>query len=195
MRNRLRKILLTYSFIVGMSLVESNDVPSDLIHIELEGVEIVGTLSLYEHCLIIAKRLDQIGYLSISPDKFAEAIYRVALCESGLNPKAKGKDGAGSHGLWQMTTETRKILKVRKGNSLSHQAENYYKFLKRGGKKRIRGIQNSVDLHCYNFAPGRDKNGVLSRVFNPQLEALDKNKDSIITRQDFILFQRQRIKV
>jgi len=151
-------------------------IPVPTYTISLTQVEIVHTKTLKDYCLDISKRLDSIGYLSVSPEEFSEFIFTVALCESGGKIKAKGKDGVGSHGLWQMSKDTRSKLKVRRGDCLYSQSENYYKFLVAIGKNKIRGIKNSVDLHCYNFAPSRDKDGVLSKVTNPQLEALDFNK-------------------
>ena len=162
-------------------------------HFLLEEVEIVHTKTLKDYCLDISKRLDSIGYLSVSPEKFSEFIFIVALCESGGEIKIKGRDSAGSYGLWQMSESTRNKLKVRQGNCLSSQSENYYKFLVAVGKTKIRSVKNSVDLHCFNFAPSRNKDGVLSKVTNPQLEALDFNKDGVITREDFKLFQKKEI--
>ena len=144
------------------------------------------------YCLDISKRLDALGYLSVTPEQFASFIWKVAYCESGHKIDAKGKDAAGSIGLFQMTKETRQRLKVSHGG-LKIQAENYYKFLKAGGKK-LRWIKNSVDLHCYNFTPANFRKDTLSRVTNPQLEALDLNKDSVITREDIRLFQKKRLK-
>ena len=143
-------------------------------------------------CLDISKRLDDLGYLSVTPEQFAEFMYKVSYCESGHKINAKGKDSAGSIGLWQMSKETRRKLKVTHGG-LNIQAENYYKFLVAGGKK-LRYIKNSVDLHCYNFTPGNFRKDTLSRVTNPQLEALDLNRDGVITREDINLFQKKRLK-
>lgn len=145
------------------------------------------------YCLDISKRLDDLGYLSVTPEQFAEFMYKVSYCESGHKINAKGKDSAGSIGLWQMSKETRRKLKVTHGG-LNIQAENYYKFLVAGGKK-LRYIKNSVDLHCYNFTPGNFRKDTLSRVTNPQLEALDLNRDGVITREDINLFQKKRLKV
>lgn len=145
------------------------------------------------YCLDIAKRLDKLGYLSVSPDKFASFMWVVSYCESGHKIDVKGKDAAGSIGLFQMTKETRSRLKVKHGG-LKVQAENYFKFLKAGGK-RLRHIKNSVDLHCYNFRPPIFTRDTLSQVTNPQLEALDFNKDSVITREDIRLFQKKKLKV
>lgn len=142
-------------------------------------------------CLDIAKRLDALGYLSVSPEQFATFMWKVSYCESGHKVNAKG--GAGSIGLFQMTKETRNRLKVKHG-SLNMQAENYYKFLKAGGK-RLRHIKNSVDLHCYNFTPANFRRDTLSQVTNDGLRALDFNKDSVITREDIRLFQNKRLKV
>lgn len=149
--------------------------------------------NLKEICLDISKRLDALGYLSVSPEKFATFLWNVSYCESGHKVKSKGKDGAGSLGLWQMTADTRKKLRVKHG-CINTQAENYFKFLKAGGKK-LRRIKTSVDLHCYNFAPARFTQDTLSQVTNDGLRALDFNKDSIITKEDIILFQKKRLKV
>lgn len=145
------------------------------------------------YCLDIANRLNDLGYLSVTPEQFASFMWIVSYCESGHKVNAKGKDAAGSIGLWQMTKETRNRLKVKHG-SLNVQAENYFKFLKAGGK-RLRWIKNSVDLHCYNFTPANFRKDILSRVTNNGLRALDLNKDSVITREDIRLFQKQRLKV
>lgn len=144
------------------------------------------------YCLDIANRLNDLGYLSVTPEQFASFIWKVSYCESGHKVKAKGKDSAGSLGLWQMSKETRQRLKVRHGG-IEVQAENYFKFLVNAGIK-LRWIKGSVDLHCYNFTPANFRKDTLSRVTNPQLEALDLNKDSVITRQDIILFQKKRLK-
>lgn len=144
------------------------------------------------YCLDIANRLDKLGYLSVTPKQFASFMWIVSYCESGHKVNAKGKDAAGSIGLFQMTKETRSRLKVKHGG-LKVQAENYYKFLKAGGRK-LRYIKNSVDLHCYNFTPGNFKKDTLSQVTNPQLKALDLNKDSVITREDIRMFQKKRLK-
>lgn len=145
------------------------------------------------YCLDIANRLDKLGYLSVTPKQFASFMWVVSYCESGHKVNAKGKDAAGSIGLFQMTKETRSRLKVKHGG-LKVQAENYYKFLKAGGR-RLRYIKNSVDLHCYNFTPANFKRDTLSQVTNPQLEALDLNKDSVITREDIRMFQKKKLKV
>lgn len=144
------------------------------------------------YCLDIARRLDSLGYLSVKPEQFASFIWKVSYCESGHKLKAKGKDAAGSLGLWQMTADTRKRLKVRHGG-MSIQADNYFKFLAAGGNK-LKRIKNSIDLHCYNFTPANFKRDTLSQVTNKDLKALDLNKDSVITREDIILFQKQRLK-
>lgn len=145
------------------------------------------------YCLDISKRLDDLGYLSVTPEQFAEFMYKVSYCESGHKINAKGKDSAGSIGLFQMTEDTRQRLKVKHGG-LKVQAENYFKFLAAGGK-RLRYIKNSVDLHCYNFRPPIFMRDTLSRVTNKDLRALDLNKDSVITREDIKLFQKKRLKV
>lgn len=145
------------------------------------------------YCLDIANKLNDLGYLSVTPEKFASFIWKVSYCESGHKVNAKGKDAAGSIGLFQMTKATRSRLKVNHGG-LKVQAENYFKFLKAGGK-RLRHIKNSIDLHCYNFTPANFKRDTLSNVTNPQLEALDFNKDSVITREDIKFFQKKRLKV
>lgn len=145
-----------------------------------------------DYCLEISHRLNDLGYISVTPEQFAEFIWKVSYCESGHKIDAKGKDAAGSIGLFQMTEETRQRLKVSHGG-LKVQAENYFKFLKAGGK-RLRHIKNSVDLHCYNFRPPIFTRDTLSRVTNPQLKALDLNKDSVITREDIRLFQKKRLK-
>lgn len=144
------------------------------------------------YCLDIAQRLDALGYLSVSPEQFASFIWKVSYCESGHKVKAKGTDGAGSLGLWQMSKETRKRLKVRHGG-LSVQANNYFKFLAAGGNK-LRWVKSSIDLHCYNFTPANFMKDTLSQVTNDGLRALDFNKDSVITREDIILFQKKRLK-
>lgn len=144
------------------------------------------------YCLDIAKRLDALGYLSVSPEQFASFIWKVSYCESGHKVKAKGKDNAGSLGLWQMSKETRQRLKVRHGG-LTTQADNYFKFLANAGTK-LKYIKSSVDLHCYNFTPANFRKDTLSQVTNDGLRALDLNKDSVITRQDIILFQKKRLK-
>lgn len=145
------------------------------------------------YCLDIAKRLDALGYLSVTPEQFASFMWVVSYCESGHKINAKGKDAAGSIGLFQMTKETRSRLKVKHGG-LNVQAENYFKFLKAGGRK-LKCINNSVDLHCYNFTPANFKRDTLSQVTNPQLKALDLNKDSVITREDIRMFQKKKLKV
>lgn len=145
--------------------------------------------TLKDYCLEIAIRLDKIGYLSVSPEKFSEFIYIVSYCESGH--KLNATDGI-SVGLWQITAENRKRLKLKPPTDLENQADNYFKYLKAVGKKRIRSIKNSVDLHCYNFSL-RDKDGVLSKVTNPGLDALDLNRDSVITKEDLKLFQNKRL--
>lgn len=144
------------------------------------------------YCLDIAKRLNELGYLSVSPEQFASFIWKVSYCESGHKVKAKGTDAAGSLGLWQMTADTRKKLKVRHGG-LSVQAENYFKFLAAGGNK-LRWIKSSIDLHCYNFTPSNFRKDTLSQVTNDGLRALDLNQDSVITREDIKLFQKKRLK-
>lgn len=148
------------------------------------------TKTLKDYCLDISLKLDKLGYLSVSPQKFSNFIYQVAKFESGHNLSIKGKDNAGSYGLWQMTSKTRKRLGVKK-EGLEHQAEAYFKFLRNVGVK-LKQVKSSVDLHCINFAPCRPINGVLSKVSNPQLEALDFNKDSVITREDFKLFHQSK---
>lgn len=147
--------------------------------------------SLKEYCLEIAHRLDKLGYLSVSPEEFSEFIYIVSYCESGH--KLNATDGI-SVGLWQITTENRKRLKLKPPTTLENQADNYFRYLKAIGKKRVRSIKNSVDLHCYNFSL-RDKDGILSRVTNKGLDALDLNRDSVITKEDIRLFQKKRLKV
>lgn len=146
--------------------------------------------TLEELCLDISNRLDALGYLSVSPEKFATFIWKVSYCESGHKVKAKSRDQLG---LWQMTADTRKKLRVKHG-CINTQAENYFKFLKAGGRK-LRRIKTSVDLHCYNFAPARFTQDTLSQVTNDGLRALDFNKDSIITKEDLKLFQKKRLKV
>lgn len=145
--------------------------------------------TIMDYCLEISHRLNDLGYISVSPEKFAEFMYKVSYCESGHKVKAKNGDQLG---LWQMTADTRKKLKVRHGG-LDIQAKNYYKFLAAGGKK-LRWIKSSVDLHCYNFTPANFRKDTLSQVTNDGLRALDLDKDSIITRQDIILFQKKRLK-
>lgn len=146
-----------------------------------------------DYCLDISLELDRLGYLSVKPEEFASFIWKVSYCESGHKINVKGKDGAGSLGLWQMSKETRQRLKVKHGG-LNVQASNYLKFLKAGGKK-LRWIKSSVDLHCYNFTPMNFRKDTLSQVTNEGLRALDINKDSVITREDIRLFQKQRLKV
>lgn len=141
------------------------------------------------YCLDIAKRLDDLGYLSVTPEEFASFIWKVSYCESGHRVNVKSGDQLG---LWQMTADTRSRLKVRHGG-LNTQAENYYKFLANAGTK-LRWIKSSVDLHCYNFTPANFRKDTLSQVTNDGLRALDLNKDSVITRQDIILFQKKRLK-
>jgi len=176
------KTLLT-TLLLGVSSLEGTP---NFIYIEHSLKE----KTLKDYCLEISKRLDKLGYLSVSPEKFATFIYKVALCESGHKVNAKSGDQLG---LWQMTGETRKKLKVRHG-CMKIQSENYFKFLRAGGRK-LRLIKNSVDLHCYNFTPANFRKDTLSQVTNDGLRALDFNKDSIITREDIRLFQRKRIKV
>ena len=168
--------------------------PEPLKTIDLPVVEIVHTKTLKEYCLDISTRLDKLGYLSVSPEKFSQFILIVSYCESGHKPSISGKDGAGSHGLWQMTTATRNKLRLKKRNSIKDQSENYFKFLKTVGVK-LKQVKSSADLHCINFAPGRPVNGILSKVTNPHLDALDFNRDSVITKQDFVLFQNKKLKV
>lgn len=147
-------------------------------------------ITVQDYCNQIASRLDKIGYLSVSPEKFSQFLWIVSYCESGHQIAAS--DGM-SIGLWQMTDETKRKLGLTKSNSIQSQAEGYYSFLKALGKKRVRSIKSSVDLHCYNFAPCRNKEGVLSKVTNAGLAALDLNGDSIITKQDLKLFQTKRL--
>lgn len=146
--------------------------------------------TLKDYCLDISNRLNNLGYISVSPEQFASFIYKVSYCESGHKIKARGD--SGSIGLWQMTAKTRNRLGVKHGG-IEVQVENYFKFLAAGGKK-LRLIKNSVDLHCYNFTPGNFLKDTLSQVTNERLRALDLNKDSVITREDIKLFQKLRLK-
>ena len=141
------------------------------------------------YCLDIAKRLDALGYISVTPEQFASFIWKVSYCESGHRVNVKSGDQLG---LWQMTAETRRKLKVTHGG-LTIQANNYFKFLAKAGTK-LRRVKSSIDLHCYNFAPARFTQDTLSQVTNDGLRALDFNKDSVITREDIKLFQKKRLK-
>ena len=155
--------------------------------IDLKPVEITYKKTVKDYCLDIANKLDSIGYLSVSPQEFANFLYIVGKCESSHEVNAKNGD---QNGLWQMTEPTRLKLHLKRGG-IKVQAYNHFIFIKTLGKKRVRSIKNSVDLHCYNFAPYRDKDGVLSKVTNDGLKALDFNKDSLITREDLFLFQKR----
>lgn len=146
--------------------------------------------TLMDYCLDISNRLNDLGYISVSPEQFASFIWKVSYCESGHELKAKGD--SGSIGLWQMTKDTRKRLKVSNGG-MEVQVENYFKFLAAGGR-RLRYIRNSVDLHAYNFRPPIFMKDTLSQVTNKRLRALDLNGDSVITREDIRLFQKKRLK-
>lgn len=155
----------------------------------LNTVEIVHKKDIKDYCLEISLRLDRLGYLSVSPQQFSKFLWIVSYCESGHQLTAS--DGI-SVGLFQMTTDTKRRLRIPKGNSLEAQAEGYFKYLKALGKTRVRSIKNSVDLHCYNLTV-RNKDGILSKVTNERLDALDLNRDSVITKEDLRLFQNKRL--
>lgn len=155
----------------------------------LNTVEIVHKKDIKDYCLDISFKLDRLGYLSVSPQQFAKFLWIVSYCESGHQLTAS--DGV-SIGLFQMTADTKRRLGLPKSNSLESQAEGYFRYLKALGKNRVRSIKNSVDLHCYNLTV-RDKDGVLSKVTNSKLDALDLNKDSVITKEDLKLFQNKRL--
>lgn len=166
-------------------------IPEPVYAVHLEEVNIVYKRTLKDYCLDISKRLDSLGYITVTPEEFAKFLYIVSLCESNHQFNAVND---GQYGWWQMTKETHKKLGVKVSKKRCGQANNYYKFLLAIGKTKLRKVRNSVDLHCLNFAPGRDMNGILSQVSNPSLNALDFNKDSVITREDLKLFQQKRIK-
>mgnify|MGYP000853883859 FL=1 len=182
---------MKYFLCILFLLTHSPNYSEKIVTLDLPEVTISYKKTIPDYCLEIACKLDKLGYLSISPETFADYMFIVAKCESNHTLDALNGDQTG---LWQHTEATMKKLHMKPPTTLENQAYNYLIFLKAVGKKKLRKVKTSVDLHCYNFAPCRNKDGILSIVNNPGLEALDFDKDSVITKNDLKIFQQKRLK-
>jgi hypothetical protein len=134
------------------------------------------------------------GKIVAKPELFANALLIITYCESGYDTTIKGSDGAKSTGLFQFTKRTREILNIEKNMneySFKEQIWLYERFIDATYPASIR-CKTIEDFHIMNFAPSKVGKNVLSKVTNKHLKGLDMDGDSLITKNDFKLFQEKR---
>ena len=141
------------------------------------------------------ERLLKDSLISISPKEFARAATIVAYCESGLRTNIKSGDP--SIGLNQITIKNLLSLNTDpdtfKKMNIKEQVIVYEKYLRNVHKPILKACKSSIDFHVINFAPSNAKKKILSKATNKYLVALDLNKDQVITKEDFVLFQDHRV--
>lgn len=155
-------------------------------------IEKIQEVSLFQEYTNLGIRLQDV--LKIDAVTFAAASLIVHYSESGLKTNVIGDNF--SMGICQLTATTRLGLNIPldiTNQSIKQQLIYYEMFLRACPKKALARIKNSVDLHALHFAPSRTSE-VLSKASNKNLQALDFDNDSFITKKDLKLFEEKRIK-
>lgn len=159
---------------------------------EIIGKKVLTIEEKHQVFLDMAIRLKNDGLISVSAKKFADFCMVSTHCESGLKT---WKDNGGQQGIWQFTPDTRK--KNGFPESIVHDnfvtQVGYCEIYLRKVSGRLKYIKSAEDLHIIKFAPYRTHLDVYSKVSNDGLKGLDMDGDSLITRNDFKLFQKKRI--
>lgn len=150
---------------------------------------------VFDEYIKCGERLLKDSLITISATEFARAATIVAYCESGLETTIKSGDN--SVGIHQITVKNLLKLKTNPDKytqmSIQEQIIIHEKFLRKINHRFLKSIKNPIDFHILNFAPSNYNKKVLSSTNNKYLKALDKDKDQIITDNDFVLFQDMRI--
>lgn len=149
-------------------------------------------LAMEEKRQVLKEAATSIEGLTISDEDFADAAIIALFCESRLDTQAEG--GSGSQGINQMTLETRRKLGIPDNilkDNFRKQVTYFVRYMNATNKGHL--IKDSVTLHALNFSPSNSDAEIISPV-NKGLKNLDINKNNIIEKDDFYLFQEIHVK-